>query len=185
MIESTEVAVAETRHRLRTQALQFDDSCLKPVERHEDGFTYSPDQDSYPRHLTTHEFYRTFEPPISPSSSAVVVNSTPLQIWEGSVVEVDGAAQTMQITLDAKIGQIPQHTAEIDLEWVSEQDKDLVRPGAVFYLTLFKRTKRGGIENAQELRFRRRPSWSLSQLSQIESDVQMIKSKMRPLPESV
>jgi hypothetical protein len=66
----------------------------------------------------------------------------------------------MRVSLEAKMVPIPRHQAEIDLEWVAEQDQDLVRPGAIFYLTLFKRTKRGSVENAQELRFRRRPAWS-------------------------
>ncbi len=90
----------------------------------------------------------------------------------------------MQVLLDAKIGQMPRHTGEIDLEWVSEQDQDLVRPGAVFYLTLFKRTKHGSIENSQELRFRRRPSWTVAQLKQIEEDAATLLSKMKTLPTS-
>lgn len=111
-------------------------------------------------------------------------DSIPLQIWEGGVVDVDHDAHVMHVILDAKIGQMPKHTGEIDLEWVSPQDKDLVRPGAVFYLTLFKRTKRGSIENAQELRFRRRPSWSTAQLKQVDEDAAMLLSKMKALPTS-
>ena len=125
----------------------------------------------------------------APMANAVVprevsANSMPLQIWEGTVLDVNRAAGVMQVLLDAKIGQMPRHTGEIDLEWVDDQDQDLVRPGAVFYLTLFKRTK-PSVENAQELRFRRRPSWSAAQLKQIEEDAAMLLSKMKPLPTSV
>lgn len=127
---------------------------------------------------------RTFELP--PANAAVPheisADSTPLQIWEGTVVEVDKAAGLMHVLLDAKIGQVPRHTGEIELEWVSEQDQDLARPGAVFYLTLFKRTKRGSIENSQELRFRRRPSWSAAQLRQIQEDATVLLSKMKAVP---
>jgi len=98
------------------------------------------------------------------------------------VVEVDNPARVMRVSLEAKMEPIPRHMAEIDLEWVTEQDQDLVRPGAVFYLTLFKRTKRGSVENAQELRFRRRPAWSSGQLQQIEHDAAMLLAKMKPLP---
>jgi len=77
-----------------------------------------------------------------------------------------------------------RHTGEIDLEWVSEQDLALVGPGAVFYLTLFKRTKSGSIENAQELRFRRRPSWSEVQLEQIAEDATRVLAKMKAVPTS-
>jgi hypothetical protein len=127
---------------------------------------------------------KKFEPPMATTFLRIGEDSTPLQIWEGAVVEVDHEAGVMHVVLDAKIGQIPRHTGEIDLEWVSEQDEDLVRPGAVFYLTLFKRTKRGSIQNSQELRFRRRPSWSTTQLKRIEKDTAMILSKMKTLPTS-
>jgi hypothetical protein len=124
-----------------------------------------------------------FEPPLAKHlvGSDVDANSSPLQVWEGTVIAVDRAAGVMQVLLDAKIGNVPRHTGEIELEWVDEQDFDLVRPGAVFYLTLFKRTK-PSIENAQELRFRRRPSWSVTQLKQIEKDAEVLLSKMKPLP---
>lgn len=126
---------------------------------------------------------KRFEPPLARKMlpSDVSANSTPLQIWEGTVVEVDHATGTMQVLLDAKMGQMPKHTGEIDLEWVDDQDQDLVRPGAVFYLTLFKRTK-PSVENAQELRFRRRPAWSASQIEQIENDAAMLRSKMKARP---
>lgn len=130
------------------------------------------------------------QPPFDPSvlqhlyhvDVSPVADSTPLQIWEGTVLQVDDGSRAMHVILDAKMQQVPRHTADIDLEWVSEQDKDLVRPGAVFYLTLFKRTKRGSIENAQELRFRRRPAWSPTQLKHIEEDASELIAKMRDLP---
>ncbi len=125
---------------------------------------------------------KTFEPPFARKILPVSANSTPLQTWEGTVVEVDRATGIMQVLLDAKWpGQMPQHTGEIELEWVDDQDQDLVRPGAVFYLTLFKRTK-PSVENAQELRFRRRPAWSASQVEQIERDATMLRSKMKARP---
>lgn len=114
----------------------------------------------------------------------VSADSTPLQVWEGTVIDVDRVNGVMQVNLDAKLGQLPRHTGEINLEWVSEQDLDLVHPGAVFYLTLFKRTKRGSVENSQELRFRRRPSWSAAQLKQIDEDAALLLSKMKALPTS-
>jgi len=130
--------------------------------------------------------HRAFAAPVAIAAvpPEISADSTPLQVWEGTVLEVNHAAGVMQVLLDAKIGQMPPHTGEVELEWVSDQDQDLVRPGAVFYLTLFKRTKRGSIENAQELRFRRRPSWSAAQLKQIEADAAMLLSKMKALPAS-
>ena len=129
---------------------------------------------------------QTFAAPIADASvlREVRADSTPLQIWEGTVVTVDQAAGVMQVLLEAKIGRMPRHTGEIDLDSVSPQDQDLVRPGAVFYLTLYKRTI-PSVENIQELRFRRRPSWSAAQLTQIERDASMFLSKMKELPTAV
>lgn len=108
-------------------------------------------------------------------------DSVPLQIWEGTVLDVDTCEQVMRVQLHAKMGDVPPHSAEIELQWVNEQDRELVQPGAVFYLTLFKVTTRGGsIQNAQELRFRRRPAWSETQIRRIEEDVDMLHQTMRP-----
>jgi hypothetical protein len=88
----------------------------------------------------------------------------------------------MQVLLNAQLKQALPHTGEIELQWVSEQDLDLVCPGAIFYLTLFKRIKRSGIENTQELRFRRLPSWSKQQIAQVEREAGMLLSKMKAKP---
>jgi hypothetical protein len=125
---------------------------------------------------------RTFVPPTNVSTMPEVKpDSTPLQVWEGTVVSVDNAAGIMQVVLDAKIGQMPRHTAEIELSDVSSQDEDLVRPGAVFYLTLYKRTL-PSVENVEELRFRRRPSWSSTQLARIDKEATKFLSKMKAPP---
>ncbi len=123
----------------------------------------------------------SYEAPKIPVSSSGLVSSVPLQIWEGTILEVDEAAGIMRVRLDAKLGQDPQHTADIGLEWVSDQDKSLVRPGAVFYLTLYKMKTHGSVKNSQELRFRRRPSWSDSQLKRIERDTWLFMNKMKRL----
>ena len=108
------------------------------------------------------------------------INATPLEVWQGVVKEIDRENGVMKVNLDALMSKVPRHTAEIELEWVAEQDEDLVKPGAVFYLTLFKRTK-PSVENAQELRFRRRPAWTQEELRQVEVDAELIRSKMKSL----
>ena len=129
---------------------------------------------------------KTFAAPIADASlmRSVRQDSTPIEVWEGTVIEVNPAEGVMQVQLEAKIGQMPRHTAEIELNSVSPQDHDLVRPGAVFYLTVYKRTV-PSVENIQELRFRRRPSWSTAQLKQIERDASMFLSKLRALPAAI
>lgn len=98
------------------------------------------------------------------------LRAAPIEVWEGEVKSVSMATQTMQVYLRSKLGHAPDHAGEIALEWVPAQDADLVRPGAVFYWTLYKETRRGSIKNSQELRFRRLPHWSRNQLEKIRAE---------------
>lgn len=107
---------------------------------------------------------------------SVNTNSLPIQIWEGTVMSVDSEMKSMDVLLDAKIGQLPRHMATISLEWVTDQDIPLVTPGAVFYLTLYKQSELTTVRNAEEIRFRRLPSWSSSQIRRIHEDVEFLKS---------
>lgn len=127
---------------------------------------------------------KAFLPPLPAKAieTSVGADASVIQLWEGRVLSVDPQNEVMGVLLSAKIGQVPDHTGEIDLQWVSDQDRDLVQPGAVFYLTLFKQVRRGSVQNAQELRFRRRPAWSRSQVQRIQVDTAMIRSKMKARP---
>lgn len=124
-----------------------------------------------------------YSPPVAKRvlPSDVRVSSTPLQVWEGTVLEVDFEKQSMEVLLTPTMGKGSRHTGEIELEWVSQQDLDLVAPGAVFYLTLFKRSL-PSVENAQELRFRRMPAWSAAQIKKIKEAAAALESKIKDLP---
>lgn len=111
-----------------------------------------------------------------------VVNSAVLQIWEGTIKSIDFKTREMDVLLNAKMGNEKPHTAQISLQWVAEQDLDLVRPGAVFYLTLYKRTEKGSVQNAQELRFRRRPAWSRQQVLWIRKEAELLGKKLVERP---
>lgn len=115
--------------------------------------------------------------PLAESADAAVI-----QVWEGKVLRVDHDHGVMEVTLEAKIGDIPTHAAEVELQWVSDQDRDLVEPGAIFYLTQFKRTKHGSIENTQELRFRRLPAWTRQQVARVHEDARHLLAKMKARP---
>lgn len=118
-------------------------------------------------------FYRTDEE----------TKTVPIQLWEGKVLDVRRDSGTMDVYLLAKIGNFPDHTGEIGLEWVHSQDVDLVRPGAIFYLSLYKETKRGSISNSQELRFRRLPSWSRSQIERVKLEAARLLDRIQEKPQ--
>lgn len=96
--------------------------------------------------------------------------ATVLQIWEGTVIAVDAEKQVMSVKLTDRAGEIPTHTGDIDLEWVAPQDADLVKPGAVFYWTIYKETKLGTVKNSEEIQFRRLPNWTKKQVEQLYED---------------
>lgn len=112
----------------------------------------------------------------------VAPDSVPLQIWEGEVLAVHEQEGLMEVLLRSKFGRENAHTGEIDLDYVHKQDRDLVRPGAVFYLTLFKRTRHGTVENAEILRFRRLPAWTREQVERVSREADALASKFVPKP---
>jgi hypothetical protein len=121
---------------------------------------------------------------LASSSIDTSPNSVELEVWEGVVLGVDPAKRFMKVKLEAKSGVIEPHTADISIDRVPEQDLDLVRPGAIFYLFLFDQTTKGTVRNSQELRFRRRPDWSKQQIKKIQADAKALAGKMRARPAS-
>ena len=70
--------------------------------------------------------------PIPPFYGQNSQNTKPIQIWEGEVLALDREASTMSTRLRAKMGSFSEHNADIALEWVHEQDLDLIKAGAIF-----------------------------------------------------
>ena len=116
--------------------------------------------------------------PIPLPSGAGVLDSKPIQIWEGVVLATDPERAVMDVRLNAKLGKLPEHTATISFEWVHDQDRELVKPGAVFYLTVFRKLSRGSIQNSQEIRFRRLPSWSNADIRRLQTAADALASRM-------
>lgn len=110
------------------------------------------------------------------------VDSLPIQIWEGTVTEVDWEEKTFDATLEAKRVIVPRHMATFSFDWIAEQDIALIVPGAVFYLSLYKESLRSSVRNTQEIRFRRLPAWSKAQVTRIERDVELFSSHIEGPP---
>lgn len=117
------------------------------------------------------------------ASQYAQIDAAIVQIWEGTVLTVNKSEGCMRAVLHAKRGEIEDHAGDIYFDWVMDQDRDLVAPGAVFYLTIYKSRLRGGtIVNSQELRFRRLPAWSRQQVAKVSELAANIAQKMRARP---
>ena len=93
-----------------------------------------------------------------------------LQDWEGVVDEVDEAGKVFTARLrDLTVNEIhPSRTAEIPIEDVSDDDRKLLRPGAIFYLTAGRSLRNGRLELFGRMAFRRLPGWTSADLLRIE-----------------
>ena len=91
-----------------------------------------------------------------------------VQQWEGTVVDVLPQMLIARLR-DLLHQQRPEERAEIPLAQVSEPDLPLVSTGAVFYWTVGYRISPSGQRTlASDIRFRRDPCWSESDLRRIE-----------------
>ena len=100
-----------------------------------------------------------------------------MQDWEGVVEEVrenDFVARLIDKTAKAKFDS---EAAEIPKEEIDSDDMELLKPGAIFYLTVFRRVMPNGRqERATRLIFRRLPAWTPTMLKSVESRASKWKS---------
>jgi hypothetical protein len=119
-------------------------------------------------------------PRVWPSGAAVY--AAPIEIFEGVVQLVDSDAGVMHVTLSAKTRVAADHAAEIAIRWVNEQDRPLVKPGAVFYLSLYRERRGKTVRNTEEIRFRRLPSWTKAQVREVRQDAKRLLGKLTTRP---
>lgn len=103
-----------------------------------------------------------------PVESAIVI-----QDWEGCVVEV--SEENFSARLLDRTRKLPVETelAEIPIEQVDDGDRELVREGAIFYLTIRRRILQNGRhENSSQLVFRRMPGWHASTLRRAREEAE-------------
>lgn len=112
----------------------------------------------------------------------VAAYTAPIEVFEGTVRSVDRAAELMYVTLTSKTRDVSDHAADISFAWVNPQDLDLIAPGAVFYLSLYKERRGGTIRNTEELRFRRMPAWTRAQIARVREEADRLYSKLQVRP---
>ena len=124
------------------------------------------------------EFLRDRKSPLTVLPSSKKIDSLAeqsykiLQKWEGCVEEVKEGTFSA-ILYDLQDLNAPDHFCEIYLEEISEADKELVQPGAVFYWHIFYREQAGRKSRESLIRFRRLP-WSKAQREQAKEDAEKL-----------
>jgi len=102
-------------------------------------------------------------------------NFISLQKWEGAVLEIKKdsfIALLIDLTKES-----PDETAEIPLEEVSEDDRNLLKEGSVFYWNIGYLNKIcGQRERISLIRFRRLPLWSKEEIDAAKCEAERIKN---------
>ena len=82
-----------------------------------------------------------------------------LQKWQGYVIKIQNGSLLVRLIDLTESG--PEEEAEIPLEELSEDDKELIKPGAVFYWNIgYKDSFTGQRTRISIIRFQRLPKWS-------------------------
>ena len=95
-----------------------------------------------------------------------------LQKWEGIVLDVlhdSLTARLIDLTLQGS-----DEEAEFALEEIDEGDKDLLKPGAVFYWNIGYSDSPTGRARVSIIRFRRLPVWRSEELAQAKRDAERL-----------
>ncbi|MDR3469810.1 MAG: hypothetical protein P4M07_28100 [Xanthobacteraceae bacterium] len=89
-----------------------------------------------------------------------------LMDWEGVVDEVRTEEFTARLLDRRSSSKMDTEYAEIPLTEVQADDRRLVQPGAIFYLTVYRVTNAvGQSERSTRLYFRRLPAWTRTMLA--------------------
>lgn len=95
-----------------------------------------------------------------------------LQKWEGIVLDVlpdSFTARLIDLTLEGS-----DEEAEFALEEIDEGDKDLLKPGAVFYWNIGYSDSPSGRARVSIIRFRRLPVWRSEELERAKRDAERL-----------
>jgi len=96
-----------------------------------------------------------------------------LQKWEGYVTKISKDSILVRL-IDLTEGR-PEEEAEIPLEEISEEDKDLIREGAVFYWNIgYKDSKSGQRTRVSIIRFQRLPKWRKKEKDVAEQEAERL-----------
>jgi hypothetical protein len=93
--------------------------------------------------------------------------SAPVGVWEGEIASVDPDAGMFSARLTPLRGSDVDVSGDISFEQVNPEDLELVVPGAVFYLEIFRRYVKRQLSYTHQVRFRRLPLWTPAMLEKV------------------
>lgn len=93
-----------------------------------------------------------------------------LQDWEGLVETIETDMFTARLRDRTRDERIASETVQLPICDVSADDLELLRPGAIFYLTIGRVTHvNGRVQRMSRIVFRRLPAWTQSILNRAQS----------------
>lgn len=110
---------------------------------------------------------------VPPKNKPVKEYFSALQKWEGFVIEVGD--DVFRARLIPIAGEGPDQEAGIYISEISDGDRSLLRPGAVFYWSIGYLERPSGRIRASIIRFRRLPRWTTDEISEGESKVHALR----------
>lgn len=91
------------------------------------------------------------------------------QEWEGVVSSIDHDKFTARLTDVTGLPTTPQEEADFPLELVSEDDRDLLAPGAIFRWSIgYQRLPSGTKQLISQIVFRRLPQWTARDIARAD-----------------
>ncbi|SPD76314.1 conserved hypothetical protein [uncultured Desulfobacterium sp.] len=105
---------------------------------------------------------------------------TPLQEWEGYVAEIGDetfTARLIDLTADA---EQEEEEADFPISELSDTDKQLLRPGAIFRWAIgYRRTRSGSKERVSFIVFRRLPAWTDHELKENRRKAELLAATLQ------
>lgn len=101
-----------------------------------------------------------------------------LNRWEGYVKSIDGE-EFIGIVHDLDNPNAPQEEVTVDLADISQDDRELIQPGAVFYWNIgYRITEYRQEIRCSEFRFRRLPAWRKKDLAEAKETAASLRSRL-------
>lgn len=160
---------SEMDPRVKRYIEQFSSKNFKAISRFPDSYTLSPN-------ITAEQITSEVRPQAKKEPAFQIIpqintvsedRGIAHQKWEGVVIEIK--KDTFTARLFDKTINSPEEEAEIFISDVSEDDRSLMKAGAVFYLSVGYTIKKSGQRiRGPIIKFRRVPAWTRKELREID-----------------